>query len=217
MNNHFDLDAFLEKMLETEDKIYSDKSTANVVPLDNACVGNLVTFGETVWRVIGVEDGKKLLISKDCDGMDMDWQLRDETKDDSSEPSWKTLSDIQDDSPINYAEEAEEIRKYFAEWYCNKFSAEERARMVPHTIITSTGKQEVNVFLLSRAEVEKYLPNKEERIASMHVIFNDVVRSWLLRTNDSEEYQLPVNTEGEFERVPDGYTLEWFRPAVWVR
>ena len=52
----------------------------------------------------------------------------------------------------------------------------------------------------------------------MHVMFNDVVRDWLLRLDDEpEEYQMVVNTEGDFEKVDVGCLCSWFRPAIWVK
>ena len=64
----------------------------------------------------------------------------------------------------------------------------------------------------------KYIQAKEDRIASMHVMFNDVGRDWLLRLDDEpEEYQMVVNTEGDFEKVDVGCLCSWFRPAIWVK
>ena len=59
-----------------------NKSFAEVVPFEVAKINNCVQFGELLWQVIGIEDGKKLLISKECMQIDFDWEF---TQNNSSE------------------------------------------------------------------------------------------------------------------------------------
>jgi len=226
MNKDFDIlsDECFGAAMEAEDERYFAEISANIVPLENANINDYVKFGKIIWKVIGIENGKKLLLSKDCMGMDFDWEFGqddDDTIDDN-----ESLADmLYNEECVNYAKEAEEIRKYFREWFCeNYFSQEELKRIVPHCIKIKSSDNDIAqtfndcVFLLSKAEIEKYIPTKEDRIASMHVMFNDVVRDWLLRLDDElEEYQMVVNTEGNFEKVDAGCLCSWFRPAIWVK
>ena len=226
MGKKFDIfsDDFLKTAMDNEDKRYRDKASANIVPVEVANINDCVQFGKNIWKVIGIENGNKLLLSRDCMGLDFDWEFgRD---DDDAIDHNESLADIlSDDESVDYAKEAAEIRKYFREWFREKyFSQEELKRIVPHCVKIKFSDNDIaqtlneSVFLLSKAEVEKYIPIKEDRIASMHVMFNDVVRDWLLRLDDEpEEYQMVVNTEGDFEKVDVGYMCSWFRPAIWVK
>ena len=65
--------------------------------------------------------------------------------------------------------------------------------------------------------MQKYIPKKEDRIATVHVIFNDVKRPWMLRVDDTSDYQMAVDTEGEIVKVPDQHICDKFRPAIWVK
>lgn len=226
MDKNFDVfsDAFLGEAMDNEDKRYRDMISANIVPLETATVNDCVQFGKIIWKVIGIENGNKLLLSRDCMVTDFDWEFGQD--DDDAIDNNTSLADIlSDEESVDYAKEAGEIRKYFREWFCEKyFSQEELRRMVPHCIKIKSSSNDIaqtlneSVFLLSKAEVEKYIQAKEDRIASMHVMFNDVVRDWLLRLDDEpEEYQMVVNTEGDFEKVDVGCLCSWFRPAIWVK
>lgn len=224
MNKDFDIlsDEYLGAAMKAEDERYFAKTSANIVPLENAKVNDCVKFGKIIWKVIGMEEGKKLLLSKDCMGMDFDWEFSQGDDNDLTDNKFgETLADILgSEQVVDYAKEAEEIKKYFREWFCdNYFLKEEVEQIEPYCVKNTIGSTfDEYVFLLSEEEVKKYIPTKEERIASMHVMFNDVARDWLLRLEDEPvERQVVVNTEGDFETVSDGYLCSWFRPAVWVK
>ena len=87
------------------------------------------------------------------------------------------------------------------------------------------------MFILSEAEVEKYIPKKEDRIATigydsddddiLDYIFEEIIskvkRPWLLRSDDPADYQIVVEIDGEIEKIPIGCICDTFRPAVWVK
>lgn len=184
------------------------KKLTGVLPIGIAEVGDHVQFGAFAWRVIAIENGKKLLLSKDCMQMDMEWELRDE---DSNASIEDMLADILAESTLDYAEEYNGFKEYFKEWFCQKyFSEEDMAKIIPHNA-------DEFVFLLSKEEVEKYIPKKEDRIASMETIINPVTRPWLLRVDGYTDYEVAVCSDGEIERVPEGQLCDKFRPAVWIK
>lgn len=84
------------------------------------------------------------------------------------------------------------------------------AKIIPHNA-------DEFVFLLSKEEVEKYIPQKKDRIASMETIINPVTRPWLLRVDGYTDYEVAVCSDGEIERVPEGQLCDKFRPAVWIK
>lgn len=216
-------DEIFGKIMDKEDEMHFNEMLAENVPLETAKINDFVQFGKIVWKVIGVDNGKKLLLSKECMGMDFDWKF---AQDDSNESAKSSLSDelegiLNGDESIDYAQKYDEIKKYFAEWFChNYFSKDELEKIVPCGTETLTSKGALvndQVFILSKSEVMQYIPIEQNRIASMHVMFNDVTRPWIIRHGDLAEYQLAVDEEGEIVRVPDGYMCCWFRPAVWVK
>jgi hypothetical protein len=97
---------------------------------------------------------------------------------------------------------------------CNKYAW--LKRIVPYSIETKDQIVSEAVFLLSRDEVEKYIPKKEDRIATAVWHIFDFKKPWLLRFNEDEEhYYFAVDTEGNIV-VVDGHCEE-FRPAVWAK
>lgn len=218
------LDDMLSVAMEKEYADHFNKISADVVALETANLFETVRYGELIWQVIEIENGKKLLLSKECMVMDFDWICKDDSYDDFDDFNG-TLGEFCNNSKIDYTHEAEEIRKYFNEWFCEKyFSSAEIDRIEPHCIKIykpdGSLAQEINerVFLLSEAEVQKYLPNCKDRIAITHVLFNDVPLEWLLRSDDEViTSQCVVNADGEIEQIPDGYLTDRFRPAIWVK
>lgn len=51
------------------------KKLTGVLPIEIAEVGDYVQFGALAWKVIAIEDGKKLLLSKECLVTGPDWEL----------------------------------------------------------------------------------------------------------------------------------------------
>lgn len=188
-----------------------------VVLLDMAEVNDYVQFGKFAWQVIGIEDGKKLLISKECMQIDFDWELAQDDSSETNENIEDMLADILYEKGIDYAAEFNKIKKYFSEWFCEKyFSAEDLTRIVPNCNRHISENPEY-VFILSEEEVRKYIPKKEDRIATINVILNNVKRPWLLRVDGTADYQISVDTEGEIVKVPKGQICDKFRPAIWVK
>lgn len=218
------LDDLLSMAMEKEDADHFNKISADVVALENANLLETVRYGKIFWQVIGIENGKKLLLSKECMVMDLDWICNDDSYDDFDDFNG-TLEEFRNNSKIDYTHEAEEIRKYFNEWFCEKyFSSAEIDRIEPHCIKIykpdGSLAQEINerIFLLSEAEVQKYLPNCKDRIATTHVMYNDVPKEWLLRVDDEVvTFQTVINTVGEVEKLPTNSLSDRFRPAIWVK
>ena len=183
-------------------------------------------FGKLIWKVIAVENENKLLLSKDCMSKDFDWEFGQENSKERKTNNQMTPQDIlndMDNTPIDYEEEFLNTIKYLNGWFCDKyFSNEELERIVSRSNdngerYASAKIQDIKVFLMSEDEVERFLPVIKNRIARMHVMFNDVARAWTLSYDSKTGSQRVVNTEGEIETVPNGQINEWFRPAVWVK
>lgn len=227
------------------------KKLTGVVPLEIAEVNDCVQFGKYAWKVICVEDGKKLLISKECLVPDFDWEFGQKsfeelfkeleetnTEEDNIEEAYTEgdflyggLSDdmVDDELDLIVSTERfdktygackkgyENVQKYLRErFYIEYFSPEEIKRIVPYS--TKANGQMVSdyVFLLSKEEVEKYIPQKEERITTVSTdMYKDVEKPWLLRYDDETGYCFSVDTNGEII-VPNG-CIDQFRPAVWVK
>lgn len=188
-----------------------------VVPFEVAEINDNVQFGEFAWQVIGVEDEKKLLISKECMQIDFDWEFAQEDSSEGKESIEDMLADILSEKSIDYVAEFTKLRKYFSEWFCEKyFSAEDLSRIIPSCNEIVSEKPEY-VFVLSEEEVRKYIPHKKDRIASVNVILNDVKHPWLVRVDGVANYQVAVDTEGEIVKVPEGHICDTFRPAIWVK
>lgn len=194
-----------------------NKSFTEVVPFEVAKINNCVQFGELLWQVIGIEDGKKLLISKECMQIDFDWEFTQNNSSEIKENIEDMLTDILSEKGINYADEFDNIRKYFSEWFCKKyFSAEDLTRIVPNHNKTLLENPEY-VFILNEEEIKKYIPKKEDRIATVNVILNDVKKPWLLRIDGVVDHQIVVDIDGDIVEVPEGHICDRFRPAIWVK
>ena len=57
------------------------KKLTGVLPLEIAEIGDYVQFGKKAWKVIGIEDGKKLLLSKEWMYTDTDEELEEKIED----------------------------------------------------------------------------------------------------------------------------------------
>ena len=92
-------------------------------------------------------------------------------------------------------------------------------RIVPYSIEINDQTVSEQVFLLSRDEVEKYIPKKEDRIAyaviDFDILVSNVKKPWLLRFNESERYYFVVDKEGEI--IVASWYYDGYRPAVWVK
>ena len=223
------------------------KKLTGVLPLEIAEIGDYVQFGKIAWKVIGIEDGKKLLLSKEWMYKDTDEELEensleellkeiaedhgeeDDIEQDDMDDEWE--DDLIDEELANTcsaetfnkkyracSREYEGIQKYLREEFCKEYlSQDDIKRIVPYSIKTEYQINSEYIFLLSRYEVEKYIPQKEDRIATAVNHIFDVKKPWLLRFNDEERYYFYVDTKGEIVfGETDRYT-DKFRPAVWVK
>ena len=210
------------------------KKLTGVVPLEIAEVGDYVQFGKIAWAVIAIEGDKKLLLSKDWMQVDYDWTCSEEDVDEPIDDLEDDLeNDLVDNKLAFLCSEAyfnrkyracqsdyERIQKYLRESFCEEyFLQSDLERIVPYSIEINDQTVSEQVFLLSRDEVEKYIPKKEDRIAyaviDFDILVSNVKKPWLLRFNESERYYFEVNEEGEIIVVVGWYNK--FRPAVWVK
>lgn len=227
------------------------KKLTGVLPIEIAEVGDYVQFGALAWKVIAIEDGKKLLLSKECLVTGPDWELgqnnfadlfnklvapdneEESTEEAESMEDDDVEEDITDDSlDFLFSEDYfnkkyracksdyESIQKYLRESFCEEyFLQSDIERIVPYSIEINNQTISEQVFLLSRDEVEKYIPKKEDRIAyaviDFDILVSNVKKPWFLRFNESERYYFVVDTEGEIIVVSGHY--DRYRPAVWVK
>lgn len=206
------------------------KKLTGVVPIEIAEVNDCVQFGKFAWEIIAIEDGKKLLLSKECMTVDMDWEFAQEDEEDLTEhinvydegyADSEFAAILRSPGSVDkYAKALEKLRKYFREWFCKEcFSQSDLERIIPqHFKMNDTSANDFDdlFFLLSKEEVEKYLPDRENRISTLKVLYFDVKRPWALRLDDTSYYPFIVDNEGEIVMFPYGY-IDYFRPAVWVK
>ena len=207
------------------------KKLTGVLPLEIAEIGDYVQFGKMAWKVIGIEDGKKLLLSKEWMYKDTDEELEEnsleellkEIAEDNAEEDIvdESLAFLFSEDYFNKkyracSREYEGIQKYLREEFCKEYlSQDDIKRIVPYSFTSNGHINSEYVFLLSQEEVEKYIPKKEDRIATALLHIFDVKKPWFLRFDESEHYYFAVDTEGDII-VVDGHH-DKFRPAVWVK
>jgi hypothetical protein len=148
-----------------------------------ASAEELVHFGGSSWRVLDVEDGKTLVISED---------VLEKRRFDAGSNEWSSS----------------EIRSYLNGEFMNRFSAEERAK-----IVDTNGD---HVFLLSVDEVNSYFTDDNSRIAFDN---NEVALWWWLRSPGTFSFFAAyVNRDGSV--YVNGYDVDDFiggvRPALWL-
>ena len=224
------------------------KKLTGVLPIEIAEVGDYVQFGALAWKVIAIEDGKKLLLSKECLVTGPDWELgqnnfedllnklvepdNEEESTEKAEPMEDddVEEDITDDSLDFLLSEDyfnkkyracksdyESIQKYLRECFSEEYlSQDDIKRIVPYSVEINGHLFSDYVFLLSKDEVKKYIPKKEDRIGTIfNLIDRDIPMPWLLRFNESDRYYFEVTEDGEIIVVVGWYNK--FRPAVWVK
>ena len=210
------------------------KKLTGVVPLEIAEVGDYVQFGKIAWLVIAIEGDKKLLLSKEWMQVDYDGTCSEEDLDEPIDDLEDDLeNDLVDNKLAFLCSEAyfnrkyracqsdyESIQKYLRESFCEEyFLQSDLERIVPYSIEINDQTVSEQVFLLSRDEVEKYIPKKEDRIAyaviDFDILVSNVKKPWLLRFNESERYYFVVDKEGEI--IVASWYYDGYRPAVWVK
>lgn len=210
------------KYLDSEEKFNSAFASMTTEYMNNhpelikASVGDTVKFGEyrmnvennegpLEWIVIAKEDGKMLLLTKDI----IDWQAH------GAGNTW----------------EKSQIREFLNKTFYDSFSYEEKAFIVNTKVITEEYKSDAstemletadNVFLLSIEEVEKYLPEKESRIAykNNYAAREDYIFSlhyWSLRSKGyRNDHFTFINGNGDYA---EDYRIDknGVRPCIWIK
>ena len=223
------------------------KKLTGFVPLEIAEVGDYVQFGKIAWKVIAMEGDKKLLLSKECLGIDMDWELgrssfeelfneiaaehaEEDIKQNDIDDEWgediidRELAYVCSEDYFNKKyrgcnKEYENIQKYLREWFIKEyFSQDDIERIVPYSIKVNDQIVSDYALLLSQDEVKKYIPQKEDRIGTIfNLIDKDIAKPWILRFNNTERYYFYVDTIGEIVFGETDRYPDKFRPAVWVK
>ena len=203
-----DIDVVFGDLMGFDESDIPDDADESVVPLDESKVGDLVRFGKFLYYVVVVEGNKRLLLSKECLTFDFDWKYAED-------------GDYDLDAEDDFQWVGSVYRKYLNGYFLNAMiQPEQRKRILPveHVCYGTAGEQIIQdkVFLLSKDELERYVP-KELWPASVHVMFNDVLKPYFLRVDHVDQVKpYVVETDGSIDQLADGYGINRFRPAMWV-
>lgn len=187
----------------------------------NVNVGGYVTFGsyeqdgdisngveEIEWRVLAVEDGKALLVSKYI----LDWRPYHEVDEDIS---WGNCG----------------LKVWLnGEFYTQAFDSDEENMIVDTTITTKEESSINQVFILNETEVGKYFYSKEDRICEptevvkdkakydSNLTFENAEGCWYWCCAKSTRDVAPiVSKEGTHDEHFDYVdTNSGIRPAIWI-
>lgn len=211
--------------------IYPNKlSDENASKIDsNLEVGDTVYFGKyeiddvegnelnaIPWTVLSIEDGRALLISEKL--LEERWFW---AGDDYSITTW----------------DVSQIREFLnGEFYTNTFTKEEKNQILLTTVTNpvislpygnrteSSGDTEDYVFLLSKEEVELYMPQEYDRkayptpwLVKTRNTINDSTQSWWLRSFYNNECTYFVSTNGIIRGTSNQANHICVRPAMWVK
>ena len=220
------LDDLLDEFGKESDQAYFNKEAAKAIPLKAANIGDSVVFGKLIWKVIKIEQDKKLLIVKDIINIS-EYTEVDEDKIDYNRPYEEvTLFGKTEIAQSEYRWAPSKIRTFLNnEFLKENLSDDEMSMIVPSTIEYKKAdgkviKVEDKVFILSKDEIVKYIPNKENRISGLHNIFADnyILRDYILRLDDESGYQpYIVDNSGEVELLEKGYVSDNCRPVIFVK
>ena len=175
----------------------------------NYTIGSAIHFGDYDWRVLDVEDGKALIITKDI--------------------VFKKPYSVDD----NYLWEKSSLRTYLNIDFLNDFTKDENEIIVPSVVKAPIdfyykkpvgNETEDKIFLLSVEEVEKYFFDQFDRTASFNGSKDDA--QWWLRTpcranvalvNGNVYGTAPdgSNGTGKFSSTHQGNNIG-VRPAMWI-
>ncbi len=174
------------------------QSAEEKVQLEKAVVGDVVYFGNNNWLVLAKEEDRILLITQDTVGA----------------LSWGNSLNVQ-------KWEHSSIRDWLETTFIGRFDSEEASRIIPlyfssdDTIQFDDPENKYThyigrIFLLSKAEVQQYMPFASERRTKGEL-------GWWLRT------PTPLNLQGGWYIMPNGSlkdvspeTVGGIRPAIWV-
>lgn len=208
----------LDSTSANDDKEITSNNNANEL---NIQVGNVINFGtyeqdgdisngaEPIeWKVLAVEDGKALLISKYV----LDWQKYNET---DEKVNWSTCS----------------LRVWLnKDFYNNAFNIDEKNR-IKDTLITSDGAESTDaVFLLNKTEMGTYFYSDDERISeptevvkfsakdTQNSTFENKEGCWYWVCGNGTNSRAPyVSKAGKYDGNTDPIDSYYgVRPAIWI-
>ncbi|MGH2643917.1 MAG: DUF6273 domain-containing protein [Chitinophagaceae bacterium] len=185
---------------------------------------DIISFGNYKWRVLGIKDGKKLIIAEDI--IELRWY-----NDDFADITWTGC----------------ELRKYLNNEFYNTFNQVEKAKIITVTnynpdnpwFKTKGGTDTIDsIFLLSLEEVCKYFGNSiknlinkgsqkwlidDENNQKRRAIYEDGYHWWRLRSpgyygrtsaSINSRGNVYVRGNGVYGRPRDGGGV---RPALWLK
>ncbi len=203
---------------ESKNKIKEIKSEI----INKAGIGDTIIFGEyeqdgdkdngreyIEWEVLDIEENRLLIISKYC----LDVQKYNDT---SEESDWKSSS----------------IRSWLnGRFAANAFDSEDPAKVVITNLYSISNSDEEDqitndrIFLLGSEDVEKYYPQKEDRMcqASENLINSNLYIdgngncSWWLRDGITEDSYSALIIDSSGEIMESMYELSnAIRPVMWI-
>jgi len=206
---------------DLEEEIINCESETNEIKKvnDKLEIGDIVQYGtyddrKILWKVIGLEDGRALLLST---------QAIESTYIANECPR------ISNDSKFKIIDFVKSM-DIFNECYDNSFSKERIIYDEEH--ILKVNKKMGPIFLLSEEEIKKYIPNKEDRQcrvrmqaqlngyddSGVDVDENGVCAMWATRTEkkDGMKY-VGVDSFGDFCDCSKLWATVGIRPAIWVK
>lgn len=219
--------------VDSEAKANSAKLQETVLDFSNVKVNDIVTLGEyeqdnssengtdpIEWKVLAVEDGKALLVSRYC----LEYLMYQETWPEDNEIYWE-MSSIRTWLNTYFMEEAFSDReRSFILLSQLENPADER-----YADLTYGGPNTADyVFLLSKAEAEQYMPTDADRIAratdyannnGLDVeVYDGVAGSdWFIRTPGSSQYISGAYTSRGYWTWYQAPTVHGIRPAMWIK
>ena len=190
--------------------------------INEANIGDTIVFGEyeqdgdkengreyIEWEVLDIEENRLLIISKYC----LDVQKYNDT---SEESDWKSSS----------------IRSWLnGRFAANAFDSEDPAKVVITNLYSISNSDEEDqitndrIFLLGSEDVEKYYPQKEDRMcqASENLINSNLYIdgngncSWWLRDGITEDSYSALIIDSSGEIMESMYELSnAIRPVMWI-
>lgn len=160
------------------------------------------------WKVLAVEDGKALLVSKYV----LDWKQYNES---GEKTNWSNCS----------------LRTWLNKDFYNEAFTQEEINRIADTTITSDGEETVDlVFLLNKTEMETYFNNDDARISepteetklsandTQNSTFENKEGCWYWACGNGTLDRAPyVSKAGKFEGKTDPVdSYSGVRPAVWI-
>jgi hypothetical protein len=170
-------------------------------PHEGTTAGDAVEFGDTVWRVLDVQDGRALLIS---------WHVLEQR-------AYHSES-------VSVTWEESDIRAYLNGDFLSRFSDDDRAKIAETEVVTAdNAEREISggndttdyIFLLSADEVETYFTGDMTLNATN---MKRQVNWWWLRSPGFLANRVVCVEENALQMIGADVTLDFggVRPALWL-